>query len=44
MVDKIRVYLRKQLNILEKQKITNQGVKEKRQADLIDQFEVFRWC
>ena len=40
MVDKIRVYLRKQLNILEKQKITNQAVKEKRQKDLIDQFEV----
>jgi hypothetical protein len=40
MVDKIRVYLRKQLSILEKQKIPNQTYKEKKQKNLIDQFEV----
>lgn len=40
MVDKIRVYLRKQLNILEKQKIPNQSYKEKKQKNLIDEFEV----
>lgn len=40
MVDKIRVYLRKQLNILEKQKIPNQSYKEKKQKNLIDNFEV----
>jgi hypothetical protein len=40
MVDKIRVYLRKQLSILEKQKIPNQSYKEKKQKNLIDDFEV----
>lgn len=40
MVDKIRVYLRKQLVALEKQKIPNQTFKEKKQKNLIDEFEV----
>ncbi len=40
MVDDIRVYLRKQLNALKKQKIVNQSYKEKKQENLIKEFEV----
>ena len=39
MVDKIRVYLRNQLKALQKQKITNQTFKEKKQKNLIDELE-----
>jgi len=40
MVDDIRIYLRQQLNALKKQKIPNQSYKEKKQENLIKEFEV----
>jgi hypothetical protein len=40
MVDDVRVYLRKQLDSLRKQKIPNQTYKEKKQENLIKEFEV----